>query len=55
MKKINEIQIPTLEFKSDYFQCPSCKWQYPDPLLVKDDKVYKTCAVCHHPYLVRIK
>lgn len=56
MKKLENTQIPTLEFNSDYFQCPRCGWKYPGPMLVQGDKaVYTKCENCGHPYLVRIK
>lgn len=55
-KKIKKMNIPTLKFNSDYFECPKCGWMYPGPLLVKGDVASTTkCQNCGHSYLVRKK
>ena len=42
------------KFKSDYFRCPRCGWEYPGPLLIKGDVAPTTkCQNCGHSYLVR--
>ena len=48
-------QIPSMKFKSDYFQCPRCHWQAPGPRLVKGDIAQTPCGNCGFSYLVRIK
>lgn len=48
--------IPTLKFRSEYFKCPVCGWQYPGPLLIKGESAPSTkCEKCGHVGLVRIK
>lgn len=51
-----KIFIPTLKFRSEYFECPVCGWQYPGPLLIRGDSAPSTkCEECGHVGLVRKK
>lgn len=53
---MEKVRIPTLVFRSDYFLCPKCGWQYPGPLLIKGDVAPTTrCQRCGNSYLVRKK
>ena len=55
-RKIQKLEIPTLKFNSDYFECPKCGWRYPGPLLIKGDIAPSTpCQNCGNSYLVRAK
>ncbi len=55
-RKIQKLEIPTLKFNSDYFECPKCGWRYPGPLLIKGDIAPSTpCQNCGNSYLVRVK
>lgn len=51
----NRFLIPSMKFRSDYFKCPRCGWQYPGPRLVKGDVAQTPCEKCGFSYLVRVK
>jgi len=56
MKEIKKIVIPNLVFHSEYFKCPRCGWEKPNPILVKGDVAPNTrCENCGNSYLIRIK
>jgi len=54
MKKTKRIQIPTLKFNSEYFQCPVCQWSTPIRV-IGDSAPNAKCENCGHIGLFRVK